>query len=59
MSYGSKRWLPSSHPLGYMQATRKTKLPLSSKLGYTPTKGTLGNCLHNTIGLMPSDRKLP
>jgi hypothetical protein len=30
-----------------MEATRKTKLPLMPKLGYTPTKGTLGNCLCN------------
>jgi hypothetical protein len=34
-----------------MEATRKTKLPLWPKLGYTPTKGTLGNCLRK-----PSDR---
>jgi hypothetical protein len=41
-----------------MEATRKTKLPLKPKLGYTPTKGTLGNCLRNTIGRMPGDRNL-
>jgi hypothetical protein len=58
MSLGSKSWLPSSHLLGYMEATQKTKLPLWPKLGYTPSKGTLGNCLHNTIGRMPSDHKL-
>jgi hypothetical protein len=56
---GSKRWVPSSHPLGYMEATRKTKLPLRPKLGYTPTKGTLGSCLCNTIGRLPSDQNLP
>jgi hypothetical protein len=31
-------------------------MPLSPKLRYTPTKGTLGICLHSTIGRMPSDR---
>jgi hypothetical protein len=38
-----------------MEASRKTKIPLKPKLGYTPTKGTLGICLHSTIGRMPSD----
>jgi hypothetical protein len=38
-----------------MEASQKTKLPLLHKLGYTPTKGTLGNCLRNTIRLMPDD----
>jgi hypothetical protein len=28
----------------------------SSKLGYTPTKGTLGICLCSTIGRMSGDR---
>jgi hypothetical protein len=41
MSQGSKRWLPSSHFLAYMEATRKTKLPIRPKLGYTPSKGTM------------------
>jgi hypothetical protein len=41
-----------------MEATRKTKLPLRPKLVYTPTKGTLGNCLHNTIERMPGDLNL-
>jgi hypothetical protein len=41
-----------------MEATRKTKLPLRPKLGYTRTKGTLGKCLRNTIGRMPDDRNL-
>jgi hypothetical protein len=41
-----------------MEATRKTKLPLRPKLGYTPTKGTLRNCLRNTIGRKPDDRNL-
>jgi hypothetical protein len=31
-------------------------MPLRPKLGYTPTKGTLGICLRNTIGRMPGDR---
>jgi hypothetical protein len=39
-----------------MEAIRKTKIPLKPKLGYTPTKSTLGICLHSTIGRMPSDR---
>jgi hypothetical protein len=38
-----------------MEATGNTKLPLKPKLGYTPTKGTLGNCLRNTC---PPDRNL-
>jgi hypothetical protein len=42
-------------PLGYMEASQKTKLPLLHKLGYTPTKGTLGDCLRNTIEQMLSD----
>jgi hypothetical protein len=42
--------------MGYMEASRKTKIPLKPRLGYTPTKGTLGICLHNSIGRMPSDR---
>jgi hypothetical protein len=29
---------------------------LRPKLGYTPTKGTLGICLRSTIGRMPGDR---
>jgi hypothetical protein len=39
-----------------MEASRKTKIPLKPKLGYTPTKGTLGICLCSTIGRMPGDR---
>jgi hypothetical protein len=31
-------------------------MPLRPKLRYTPTKGTLGICLHNTIGRMPGNR---
>jgi hypothetical protein len=42
-------------PLEYMDASRKTKIPLRPKLGYTPTKGTLGICLCSTIGRMPGD----
>jgi hypothetical protein len=38
-----------------MEASRKTKLPLKSKLGYMPTKGTLGICLCSTIERMPGD----
>jgi hypothetical protein len=56
MSSGSKCWLPSSNLLGYMGASLKFKMPLRPKLGYTPTKGTLGICLCNTIGRMPGDR---
>jgi hypothetical protein len=41
-----------------MEASRKTKLPVLHKLGYTPTMGTLGNCLRNTIRRMPGDRTL-
>jgi hypothetical protein len=55
MNKGSKRWLPSSHHLGYMDASRKTKIPLKPKLVYTPTKGTLGICLCSTIRQMPGD----
>jgi hypothetical protein len=55
MSLGSKSWLPSSHLLGYMEASLKTKMPLRPKLRYMPTKGTLGICLRSTIGRMPSD----
>ena len=43
-------------PLGLYGGNRKTKIPLKPKLGYTPTKGTLGICLRNTIGRMPGDR---
>jgi hypothetical protein len=39
-----------------MEASRKIKIPLKTKLGYTPTKGTLGICLRSTIGRMPGDR---
>jgi hypothetical protein len=39
-----------------MEASWKTKMPLKPKLGYTPTKGTLGICLCSTIGRMPGDR---
>jgi hypothetical protein len=41
-----------------MEASLKSKMPLSPKLGYTPTKGTLGICLRNTIRRMPDDRNL-
>jgi hypothetical protein len=41
-----------------MEASLKSKMPLRPKLGYTPTKGTLGICLHNTIGWMPGNRTL-
>jgi hypothetical protein len=56
MSKGSKCWLQSSHLLGYMEASLKSKMPLRCKLRYTPTKGTLGVCVRSTIGRMPSDR---
>jgi hypothetical protein len=48
--------MPSYHLLGYMDASLKSKIPLRPKLGYTPTKGTWGICLHSTIGRMPGDR---
>jgi hypothetical protein len=41
-----------------MEASRKTKIPLKPKLGYTPTKGTMGNCLRSSIRRMPDDRTL-
>jgi hypothetical protein len=56
MSKGSKSWLPSSHLLGYMEASLKSKMPLRPKLRYMPTKGTLGIRLRSTIGRMPGDR---
>jgi hypothetical protein len=42
--------------LGYMEASRNTKIPLNPKLRYTPTKGTLGICLCSTIRWVPGDR---
>jgi hypothetical protein len=51
-----KRWLPSSHHLAYMEASRKTKITLKPKLWHTPTKGTLGICLSSTIRRIPGDR---
>jgi hypothetical protein len=36
--------------------SRKTKIPLKLKLGYTSTKGTLGISLCCTIGRIPDDR---
>jgi hypothetical protein len=53
---GFRRWLPFSHHLDYMETSRKTKLPLLHKLGYTPTKGTLGNIRRNNIRRMPRHR---
>jgi hypothetical protein len=41
-----------------MEASQKTEMPIKPKLGYTPTKGTLGKRLCSTIGQMPSDRTL-
>jgi hypothetical protein len=49
------------HPLTTLviwRQSRKTKIPLKPKLGYTPTKGTLENCLCSTIRRMPGDRTL-
>jgi hypothetical protein len=43
-------------PLSIYGDNQKTKIPLKSKLGYTPTKGTLGICLCSTIRRMPDDR---
>jgi hypothetical protein len=45
-------------PLSIYGDNWKTKIPLKPKLGYTPTKGTLGISLCSTIGRMPSDRSL-
>jgi hypothetical protein len=56
MSWSSKSWPPSSHLLGFMEASLKSKMPLRPKLRYTLTKGVLGICLCSTIGQMPSDR---
>jgi hypothetical protein len=42
-------------PLGLYGGNQKSKIPLRPKLRYTPTKGTLGICLRNTIGRMPGD----
>jgi hypothetical protein len=42
MSLGSKRWLSSSHHLGYMEATKRRNYPWSLTSGYTPLGGTLG-----------------
>jgi hypothetical protein len=43
-------------PLSIYGDNRKTKIPLNPKLGYTPTKGSLGIRLCSTIGRMPDDR---
>jgi hypothetical protein len=43
-------------PLSIYGDSQKTKIPLKPKLGYTPTKGTLGICLSSTIGRMLGDR---
>jgi hypothetical protein len=43
-------------PLSIYGDSRKTKIPLRPKLGYKPTKGTLGICLCSTIGRMPGNR---
>jgi hypothetical protein len=43
-------------PLSIYGDSQKTKIPLKPKLGYTPTKGTLGICLCSTIGQMLGDR---
>jgi hypothetical protein len=42
-------------PLSLYGDSRKIKIPLKPKLGYTPTKGTLGISLCSTIGRMPND----
>jgi hypothetical protein len=42
-------------PHGLYGGNRKSKIPLLNHSGYKPTKGTLGICLHSTIGRMPSD----
>jgi hypothetical protein len=43
-------------PLSLYGDSRKTKIPLKPKLGYTSTKGTLGICLYSTIGWMLGNR---
>jgi hypothetical protein len=40
----------------WARVSRDSWHPLSSKLGYTSTKGTLGICLCSTIERMPGDR---
>jgi hypothetical protein len=42
MSLGSKRRLPSSHHLGYMEATERRNYPYYIKLRYTPPNGLFG-----------------
>jgi hypothetical protein len=43
-------------PLSIYGDNWKTKIPLKCKLGYTPTKGTLGICLVAPSDGMPGDR---
>jgi hypothetical protein len=50
MNNGSKRWLPSSLHLVYMEATERRNYPYYIILGYMPLKGTLGNLV-----VAPSD----
>jgi hypothetical protein len=45
MSYGSKRWLPSSHYLGYMEVAERRNYPYYNKLECTPPKGLFGNSI--------------
>jgi hypothetical protein len=42
MSQGSKRWLASSHHLGYIEASLKTKIPLRPNTRIHTPRGTLG-----------------
>jgi hypothetical protein len=58
MNWGSKRWLPSSHLLGYIGGNRKFKIPLLANQGYMPLEGEIENLSHRSIGRMPDDRNL-
>jgi hypothetical protein len=50
MSYGSKRWLPSFHHLGYMEATKSLKYP------YYLTRDTCPSRAYSEIFVIaPSD----
>jgi hypothetical protein len=50
MNYGFKRWLPSSHLMGYMEATESLKYP------YLITRDTsLLRALWEFVFIAPSD----
>jgi hypothetical protein len=50
--------LPSSHHLGYMEATERQNYPLVLTLGYTPPKGTLGSIVFAPSDECPATAKL-